>query len=452
MSAAIGKAIRNSAWQSLGGLSITGLNFIQVLVLARVLGPEQFGSFVTSQAQVLVWMLLVDLGLTAGLIAALTEFEGREPRNSTPLVIAALAVRLAGAAIGAAVILFLAKKSHGATAIYSNRFWQDVAYVPYLFSWAIQQTAFSLATFRGRQGLAAGTVALCNFASVTLSIALVLHGSLLFLVLFLQSLWGFLGAALIFGALARGARKPQASAHSPASVWRLLWRNSWPYGLVFAALTAWGRIDQIVATHLLGLEAGGQYGLAARLVAVPVLLATSVGFAIFPDLQRLGRDAPERLPAYTGASLKLIFRYGLPLAFLFLAGVALVILPLLPKFHSAIHLLPWFAVGVWAYWLHSFAINAFWGSRRYREIVLAHLFALAVYLALIVPLVQLAGNRGAALAYDLFGLVLLASAVRYMRRLGALPPHFRLFDRLSPDEQRVWERVKQKILRRKPSA
>jgi O-antigen/teichoic acid export membrane protein len=435
MSAAIGKAIRNSAWQSLSGLSITGLNFLQMLVIARALGPALFGSFVTSQAQVLFWMLLVDLGLTSGLIAALTEFEAGGARSSRPLVAAALLVRFAGAALGSLIVFFLAGK--GDAALY----WQSTAYLPYLFAWAFQQTAVSLATYRGRQGLAIAAATACSFASACLSIFLVLRGNSLSLVLFAQSLWGFLAAFWIMLGL-RGPRLPDSSSQG---VCALLWKNSWPYALVFAALTAWGRLDQIVTANLLGLEAGGQYGLAARLVAIPVLLAASVAFSIFPDLQRLGRDAPEKIPVYTGAVLKLMFRWGLPLSFFFLGVVAFAILPLLPKFRAGLSLLPWFALGVWAYWMHSFAINAFWGSRRYREIVLAHLYALAAYMFAIVPLVKALGNRGAALAYDLFGLVLLAAAVFYMRRLGVLARNFRFFAPLDPSEAFVLEKVKEKI-------
>lgn len=434
MSKAIGTALRNSAWQSLGGLSVTALNFLLTLVYARTLGPAGFGALVTSQAQVLIWVLLVDLGLTAGLIAALTDAE-RDRFDVRALLTVTIAVRFVGAAIGA----LLSWGTAGVAAPVA----QDVAYVPYLFAFACQQTAISYATFRGRQGTANACAFLGTAGSVAASTLLLYGGSSITTILFVQSLWGFAIAAMI--ALRLRGHAPWGERGSWATASRRLWDNSWPYGVVFAAMTVWNRADQIATTHWLGAEEGGQYGLATRLVAIPVLVAASVAFATFPDMQRIGRDAPEKLPLYAGTALKILARYGLPVAAIFLAAVALGIAPIVPKYRAALGLLPWFVVGVWAYWLHSFAINAFWGARRYREIVLAHVAALAVYLLALVPLVRGFGSRGAVLAYDLFGLVLVGAAVRFMRARGSLAPDFRFFGRFTPPEAELWETIQRKF-------
>ncbi len=358
MSAEIGKALKNSVWQSMGGLSVTGLNFLQTLVYAHVLGPAGFGSLVTSQAQVLIWVLLVDLGLTAGLISALTQTQGNKGAHSRSLVKAALLVRMLGALAGGAVVAWIAYSEFSTGKIAEAQLWQDLAFIPYLFAFACQQTAVSYATFRGRQGLANAAAFLGTAAAVSLSIFLVMNGFSLATLLLSQSVWGLFISLMIYLAIGRGKKETTLAQGGLREASRCLLLNSWPYAAVFAAMTVWGRADQIAATRLLGTEEGGQYGLASRLVAIPVLVAASVAFATFPDMQRIGRDAPAKLPLYVGTVLKVLFRYGLPAAFLFLAGVALVVMPLVPKYHSALWLLPWFAPGVWAYWMHSFAINA----------------------------------------------------------------------------------------------
>src|SRR6185369_9601924 len=106
-----------------------------------------------------------------------------------------------------------------------------------------------------------------------------------------------------------------------------------------AVCVLWQRLDQIAATHIFGDASGGQYGLAVRLVSVPILVATSVSFAIFPDLQRVGRDAPLRVRLILGTLSKTVYRYGVLAAFCMVCGIALVIVPLVPKFRPAIWLL-----------------------------------------------------------------------------------------------------------------
>lgn len=443
MSKAISRAISSSAWQSLSGLSVTALNFLLILLYARVLGPEKFGSLVTSQNQVLIWTLIVDLGLTAGLISTLTF----HPENKIRFVFATALLRLLGAALGALFVCAFAYHHAGGDTT-APGFWQNLAYVPYLFAFAAQQTAIGLASFLRRQALMIAGIFLGGLGSILLSALLLYRGASISALLFFHSWWGFVTALIILTGLLRKEARPLLSrAHDARKLlatketWCALWKNSWPFAAVFAAMTVWNRLDQIVTAHYLGLEAGGQYALAARLVSIPILVAASVAFALFPEMQRLGKDAPGKVALYAGTVLKILFRYGLPAAAAFLGAVALAVAPLVPKFLPAIALLPWFAAGVWAYWMHSFAINAYWGARRYGAMVGIHAAALAAYGAAILPLVHFLGNRGAALTFCLFGFVLLGGALHFMRKHGALKADFSLFRALEPDERALWQNI-----------
>jgi O-antigen/teichoic acid export membrane protein len=167
MSKSVQKVLKNSLWQSLGGVAVTGLNFLLVIGYARILGPEQFGSLVSSQAKVIIWAMLVDLGLSHGLIGALTAAESqkdsqeRQGFRSRDLIIRVLAVRMAGAMLGAIFILALASAHSN-----EHSFWQDISFLPYLFALAMQQTAMAYANFRNRQALSVVAMLAGNFSSM----------------------------------------------------------------------------------------------------------------------------------------------------------------------------------------------------------------------------------------------------------------------------------------------
>ena len=73
MSKSVKRVLKNSFFHTFGAFGITGLNFLLNLVYARTLGPELYGSLLTSHAQVVMWTILVELGLSFSLIDTLTS-------------------------------------------------------------------------------------------------------------------------------------------------------------------------------------------------------------------------------------------------------------------------------------------------------------------------------------------------------------------------------------------
>lgn len=421
-----------------------------MLVYARVLGPEGFGALVTSQAQVLVWMVLVDLGLYHGLIGALTAADGRKMEQdrqefrARDLVVRVFWVRMAGASLGTAAVAALSWNDVS--------FWQHMAFTPHLFAIGLQQTASSYAGFRERQDVAVISISTGVFATVVLSILLALNGAPVGWLLLAQSWGGFLSALLILGFFAlqtknrifhEGTRRVEKNPRGPWRVeaWRAIFRDSWPYATVFACLTLWQRLDQITVERVLGLEAAGNYGLAVRIVAIPILLSASVSGALFPDLQRVGRDAPEKITVFLGMIMKLLYRVGILLAALVLLCAGWVISHVLPKYESAMAVLPWFVPGVWAYWLQSFLMNSLFGIRRYRLVVMVHLLALSVFVPAILLLPRFWGMPGAVWGFNIFCLALLAAGHLAAVKAGALPPRFSFFAAFSPAEQELWRGI-----------
>lgn len=464
MSKSVKRVVKNSFFQTSGSFVNSVINFLLTLGYARFLGPEVYGSLITSQAQVLVWTLLVDLGLSNSLIGALTSAEGgktdlsRQGFRARDLLYRVLFLRVLGAALGTGVTFLIAWARMGGN---EAQFWQDVAFTPHLFALAFGQTAIAYAAYNHKQGLSVlatlGGVALTTILTLTLA----WKGVAVPWLLLAQCWAGFFSSTVVFGyfilrwrnrrRLGQTRRKerkktiPARLRPSPgpwgAEAWRALARDAWPYALAFSVFVLWQRLDQIAASYILGLEAGGQYGLAVRLVSVPILVATSISVAIFPDLQRVGRDAPHKVKLVLGAVAKAIYRYGILIAAALVLGIGVGIVPLVPKFKAAVWLLPHFIPGIWAFWMQSFLTNSLFGVREYREVAMVHVNAIIVYLCFVFNLPIFFGLPGVAWAFNIFCFSMCFFGFRAARRVGLLEPGFVIYAAYTNEERQLLNRA-----------
>lgn len=447
------RVLKNSIFQVLGAFGVTGLNFALMLGYAKILGPENFGSLVTSQAKVLIWGMLVDLGLSHSLIGALTAAESgrselsRQGFRSRDLLYRVLGVRFLGAIIASLVIVLLARWQSAST----EAFYQDIAFLPFLFATALQQTAISYSLYRSAQGMSV----MANLAGIFLSVAVSLYfafqGAPIFQILLAQSVGGLLTGILLFGyffsqsrsRINSGTRRVKKTYGGlwGGSAWKALAQDAWPYAISFAVFVIWQRLDQIAASTMLGLEKGGQYALAVRLVSIPVLIATSISLAIFPDLQRVGRDSPEKLKFFLALAAKIIWRGGVLAAGLVLISLSLLLPPLLPKFIPALKILPFFVLGVWAFWMQSFLMNALFGLRAYWALTRIHLFALAVYIPILFLFTKWFELYGIVVAYTVFCWALCAVGFYEAKKLGVFSSANIFYRRFNQEELDFLKRI-----------
>jgi O-antigen/teichoic acid export membrane protein len=346
------------------------------------------------------------------------------------------------------VIVFLAAHAHDPG--HSALFWQNVAFTPALFAFALQQTASAFAAFKGKQGLSV----LANTAGVALTVALALvlawKGAPLSWLLLSQSWGGFFSSGVIFTYfLARvlwesrniyaRRRESTQKIRGPwgLEAWRALARDAWPHAIAFAAFNLWQRLDQIAASRLLGMESSGNYALAVRLIAVPLLGGAAISAALFPDMQRMGRDAPHRVRVILGVLCKAVYRYGILAAALLVLVIGLAVGPAVPKFRPALWLLPHFVPGMWAYWLQSFIMNSLFGIRAYRATVQVHALSLAAYFASLLVLPQLFGLVGVAWSLNVFCLSMCWLGFRAARDAGLMDHGFLIYSAYTPEERRL---------------
>lgn len=470
MSKSVSKILRNSLFQTSNAVIATGLNFILMLGYAHLLGPEKLGSLVTSQATVLIWIMLIDLGMTNGLIGALTKAEAEKSSDDRQgfrvfdLVGQVLTLRLGGATvafIGISIFSYFAARQTADGSFDKELFLQHIAYTPHLFAFAVNQTAAAYALFRGRQGLCVFANLAGIFATVVVAFILALQDASITSLLLAQSWGGFLTALIIvwgFWVKPHAHEKENIRAvKSNPKPWKrnalkaLLW-DVWPHTVALAATTIWQRADQLTASRYLGLEVGGQYGLAIRFVGVPILAGAALFIALFPDLQRVGRDAPEKVIPYMGVVTKFLFRYGVFIAAAFLFSLAMIMVPMLPKFRPALRLLPGFVPGVCAYWMYNFMIGTLFGLRRYKEIAITHVIALGAYLLALPILTKTFLLPGVIASYNIFAISLACLCYYFLKQAGGLAKSHRLYAAYSADELDLVRSVRRKlgeILRKK---
>ncbi len=467
MSKSVKRVVKNSFFQTAGSFTNSIINFVLTLSYARILGPEVYGSLATSQAQVLVWTLLVDLGLSNSLIGALTSAEGgrgelsRQGFRARDLLFRVLFLRLTGAAIGTAVTFAIAWARAGAA---TDQFWRDVAFTPHLFALALGQTGIAYAIYHHKQGLSVLATLGGVLLTTVLAVTLAAHGASVHWLLLSQSWAGIFSSAVVFGTFAwlwqkrrkSGATRrlqawkkkrklPALRRQGPSGswggeAWSALGRDAWPYAVAFAVFVLWQRLDQIAASYILGLEQGGQYALAVRLVSVPLLVATSISLAIFPDLQRVGRDAPHKVRLILGALTKVVYRYGIVVAILLVAGIAIVIVPLVPKFRPAVWLLPHFVPGIWAFWMQSFVINSLFGLRAYKKVALVHVYSLLIYVCFVFTLPMAFGLPGVTWAFNIFCFSMCWLGYRAAKDVGLYDKGYLIYAAFTAEEAQLLSR------------
>lgn len=453
MSKSVKRVVKNSFFQSFGALTLTGLNLALMLGYARIYGPENFGSLMTIQAQVLVWGWLVDLGLSQSLISALTRAEGtkseqvRQRFRARDLLFRVLMLRLAGACIGCVIVISIGVLNKQWT---EAELWQRVAFCPFLFAAAYLQTAIAYSSFLRRQGMAVLAQIGGVMITVVLPLWLAAHGAELHWVLLSQAVGGLISGSVIYGIFffeawrrrylgtTRRIERTQVGGPWGDEAWIALAADAWPYCITFGVIVVWQRLDQIVVSSVLGFEAAGQYALAVRLTAVPIVFATAVAFALFPDLQRIGRDSPARFQLILGAISKGIYRYGILLVAAQLLFLTVVLVPVVPKFKPALQLLPYFVPGVWAYWLQASLVNALFGMRQYARAVGAHLCSLAVYVPAVLLLPRWLGIQGVVWSFNIFCLSMCLFGLLAAKRAGIFQRGFTPFSAFTEEEVALW--------------
>ncbi len=389
-----------------------GLSFLNVLVIARALGPEGRGSvaFLTTVASIAYQTFLL------GVPIACSNFGGRRPDLLGRLLTASLVFSAATGttAILATVGLFAAVPHAAAGALPLDRAIVLLA-VPFL---SLQAALLALVSSQYRFGAMSVGIFLPSLANVVVNTTLALTGVLS--VRAAVAVWvsgQVLTTVLLFVVAARmagGLGRPDLA----------LWRAMLAFGLRghvgWVLMLASFRVDQWILAALSGRRELGLYSIAVAWFEALFFLPTALAFVQRPDLVRASRADAAR-------QASLVFR----LALLATAGLGLLLFVLAaplctrvfgPAFAGSIddlRLLVPGALGIVATKLLGDALSA---QRMPGLESVAAAAAFATMVTLDVVLIPQLGGNGAAIAstcgYLSGGLV---AAYLFCQKLGARP-------------------------------
>lgn len=196
-------------------------------------------------------------------------------------------------------------------------------------------------------------------------------------------------------------------------------REGMGFSLMRIADTGMTSLDKTLVLLLAGSQAAGIYGSAYRLVAVLAMPATSLGMAALPRLFRNHHADTKAQSRLVGILLTATLAYGLVAAVL--AYVLSDLLPILfgPAFANAAEVARWLAVSPLLYGLYALGCNVLVTSDRRTLRVLAQaggIVILTVTALLWIPRFGLKGAAGMLLFTQFATASLLWGLVRWNRR------------------------------------
>jgi O-antigen/teichoic acid export membrane protein len=395
-----------------GNVVSAAVPFLLLVVLTRVLAPEQYGLIVSFYMLVALCSAVAGLGLQAAVSARWLNTSAGDPRRYTGTAVAIVVLSSALTAALSSVVapmLGVALPS-GISALAAVLAGTTV----------LQGVRFAVWQAKGQAVRA--TVLQVTAAALNMGLSLLGVFSL------------SLGAdGRIFGAVAASALV------GAASIW-LLWRDDEAifefgkddakallrYGIPLVPHTLAGALlvnaDRFAVSAVLDTAALGVYGTAGQLGMVIGVIADAAVKAYTPYLYRLldRNDERDRLMVVGLAYASIPF-WLLMAAVMWAAYVLLAPLLLGPKFQAASHLAIWFLLGGAVSAVYYNVAGLFFFTGKTEWISAATLTACAFAAIVAKPAVQAFGVAGGGLAFLGSQVVLLASAWLLSTRVRPMP-------------------------------
>ena len=378
----------------LATLLVRGIQIVLIPVYSRVLGASEYGIVETMAIVGALVNLTVALEISQGMARYMAEAPDKNLRRryaSTALVfgIAAYSMFVLFSAIVITPVSQWLLGDHGSVTIVLVAFGALAingifVLVQDLLRWELRPGAFLTS------GLA------YTLGSAGLGIFLVVFRDAGVIGIF----WGQLAGALLGGIVAAGAASGLLIREFDGK--RLLQMLGYSAPLVFSGFAVFANlfVDRIVVRQLLGIEALGLYGVAARFASVVSILTVGLQVALSPLVFRSWREPG------TASSVAQVCRYYCAGMVPLIGGLGLfsgeiMLLASGPAFHDGRHVLPVLAIAAMFSTLYIFAPGLFLGERTGHVAALnvaAALLNLALALWLVPHYGMIAASAAAAVA------------------------------------------------------
>lgn len=276
----------NASWMMAERLLHIGVGFVMAVLLARYLGPEQFGVLSYAIAMTAIFASAGHMGL-AGLVVREVV---RKPEIIPETLGTTFVLKLSGMVVGFALVLLYALLFEE---IGGTEFWMLL-----IVASAIFFQTFDVVEYWFQSQVQARYPAIAKSSAVLLAAAikllLIFSGAGLMAFAFAHTVQ-FMIAALLLALLYKGTTRLSLTdwTASFAKAKELLSQGWIIYlGSIFAVI--YMKIDQVMLKWMIGAEAVGVYAVAAQLSEAWYFLPTAIVASFFPRLIKLHASAPER--------------------------------------------------------------------------------------------------------------------------------------------------------------
>lgn len=305
------KAFANFGWLAVERFVRLATGVAVGLVVARYLGPAQFGML--SFCLAVIGLLSVGPGL--GLEALVKREIIRRPAESSVLLACAFRLRLIAGIVGVAV---LAGAAVGSTSLLTAEEGRLLVLLSLLL---LQPALFApdlwlQATLRARQAASAQLAALVAASITRLALVLMDAPLLAFGAVLVAEM--ALVALGLWWALKRAGLSQAVWAGYDAGRAKALLREAWPLMLTGFAILIYMKIDQVMLRQMGGARSVGVYAAAVRLSElwyfVPVAMASSLLPALLRAREQGAEIYRERLQQFFDLNAGVAYVLAVPLA------------------------------------------------------------------------------------------------------------------------------------------
>ncbi len=326
--------LRNFLSLFFGRYTALAVGFAVTVILARALGVENYGEFITALGISELFAAMLDLGLTRILIK-----EGAADRNRVGAHLANILIIKSGLAI---LVL-------GAMHLYALR-------------WGLMSPAYQLVLLLSLCKIADSFQAMFDgvfqvFQRMEYSALILVAGRLGLLAAVLTG-WAQ-GAGLLYygwlyfaiscltaaGTIALASKRFAKPKRGGMSLRQSFGREGLFFAISSLLYTAGSRFDMLAAREFLAADERGIYGAAARLMIVMQVLPATLQTAVLPVIFDLGRNARDRLGEFFSDYLhRSLILATVPLLMATLFAKPLVLVLFGEDFAATANWLPWLAV------------------------------------------------------------------------------------------------------------
>lgn len=398
---------RNVLWLAVTMAGTMAASFLYGLLVARYLGPAEFGRFALVVG-VGGWLVtLAQGGGSNALLLLSAQEQGRPGALLWPGLVMQLGLGLASLLVGLVAVLFLSRDS--------ALLWPSLLFgVANIFNLAI---SVPVAIFGGQNRMQWRLVLMAAVVGVAALMLLVIR-----LDLGLAAAVGantvaqalvLVGVApFVFRVLGRGTRR-----WDKALVGRL-WRASIALWVVTLFQAFHWRTDLLMVQTLAGSYQVGLYAAANKLIDNLRLIPLLLVLAVMPDLAREGAAATERFRSLVTGALRAMLLVVFPLCAALLLSSSLIIrLVYSPEYAPSAAILRISALALLSVFPQWVCYSALVSLGKGRALVYAYVASIATEIALDLALVPAYGGRGAATGYVVGELITLAVSGYALRQV-----------------------------------